>query len=425
MIEEKLIIPNIYIFPQLKEISGDETIGFRDGCDSFQQFRNSKTLQSLASVSGKLKKVLNKTTYENCMADYDNGDYNNKNKMIRRENYNKCNISDTPIRCQPNTFITEGVDVEFVSENPEFKINEHKQNWVKLFNSIQSIITKIGNSGKKPKVFLAGHQHSFQHKFFSLNHKNAVGTYIKENGEEKKKKFGFRNCTCIKITSDDIKIVSPIQSSEGEKPKYQFLDNGTIKHNLISGTYELDHTVLNLIDGLYMIRHGQALHNYRDLYTNRPEDPAELKRYLIGDSILDTVYLNSCLTPQGINQAKSLYTNLHGLDATYNDGDILISSPMDRAIQTLVEGVTPPDKFFDLKEKFKTMYEERFPKATLLIPLSPVQVPVPLGGKRTTSKTLKKRPTRRHNRRKLVSTSKKFPQKKRTRVKNYLLKRLK
>lgn len=62
------------------------------------------------------------------------------------------------------------------------------------------------------------------------------------------------------------------------------------------------------------------------------------------------------------------------------------------------------------------------PKATFLL----TQIPASAAGKRTTSKTLKKRPTRRHNRRKLVSTSKKSLQKKkRTRVKNYPLKKLK
>ena len=124
---------------------------------------------------------------------------------------------------------------------------------------------------------------------------------------------------------------------------------GSIKDNLIIDTYKLDHSVFDHIDGLYMIRHGQALHNYRDLYKDTSEDPAALKPYLIGDN----VYLNSCLTPQGINQAKLLYDNLQKSNIKYNDNDILISSPMDRAIQTLVEGVTPPDKFSDLKDRFK------------------------------------------------------------------------
>ena len=135
-----------------------------------------------------------------------------------------------------------------------------------------------------------------------------------------------------------------------------------------------------------MIRHGQALHNYRDLLKDKKiDDDYNLGQYT---SKSYDVYLNSCLTPKGVEQAQGLYTDLKKYFSSDNflgPNDILISSPMDRTIQTLVEGVTPPDKFLDLKEKFKIMYNSRFPDAVLLVseavpsvPPSPAPVAVPL-----------------------------------------------
>ena len=186
----------IYIFKSLKEIS--------------------KNIQHKSGYGFECGEVF---TNENCMADYETTRIN----MVKRRGYTRCNkeekntynlLNNETRSCQPNKFITERVDVDFVTvEQPEFKINEHKQNWVKLFNSIESI---IGDRVDNPKVFISCHQHSLQKLFFNLDntkveeyaqYRSKESTY-KWMGMKYPKKFGFRNCTCIKITSDDIEIVS-------------------------------------------------------------------------------------------------------------------------------------------------------------------------------------------------------------------------
>ena len=338
----------IYIFKNLKEISKNYQHWGEYGFECGEFFTN-----------------------ENCMADYDPTRIN----MVKRTGYTGCDKEKNfdnrsnfePESCQPNIFINE--NQEFVTDvQPEFIIEEYLNNWKNLFDSVQTIVGREKKENEKPKVFISCHQHSLQKLFFHLDNNQVTG-----DG----KIFGFRNGTCIKITSNDINIISSI-AEDNEKEKYKFLDTGSIKNKLISGSYKLDNNVFKFIEGIYMIRHGQALHNYRDLYKNKKEDPSNLKPYLMRFKMpIYNVYLNSCLTPEGMEQAKNLYTELDNYvkelyknnnTEIFSPGDILISSPMDRTIQTLVEGVTPPDKFLDLKNKFKNMYNSRFPGAVHLVP---------------------------------------------------------
>ena len=76
--------------------------------------------------------------------------------------------------------------------------------------------------------------------------------------------------------------------------KYFFLEKGSIQGFLKENFLKIEGVkrLLKKINGLYIIRHGQSLHNYRDLYQSKKDmDPAELKSYLTGNN----VYLNSCL----------------------------------------------------------------------------------------------------------------------------------
>ena len=116
-----------------------------------------------------------------------------------------------------------------------------------------------------------------------------------------------------------------------------------------------------------------------------------------------SVFFNSCLTDKGLKQAKKLYADLKRYFENENftdSNDILISSPMDRTIQTLVEGVTQENEFITLKERFISMYRHRFPNS--YTSQSHNVQPADLGGSKTHKKKKKinSKKNRKKNRRK-------------------------
>jgi len=392
-----------------------------------------------------------------------------------------------------------------MAHQPEFIIGHYDKNWSNLCQELNTIVdqeisvkTPLDSSENskitsKSKVFISGHQHNLQNLFFSLDSSSIP---------KDKEKIGFRNCTCIKVflpkdqndrsveklgetgvkheinegmTESNqpneqlsVEIISTPDHGDDDKQEYFYLEKGDIGKYLKDNRFLTEKPVVDFfkkIDSLYMIRHGQALHNYRDLLLERKSDTLNLRGELpLTKKIpnLEGVYLNSCLTTRGLEQALDLYTNLKSEGVFFNKdiGDVLITSPMDRTIQTLLNAVTDSTKYTTIKKRFISMYRLRFPLDSRIIlhqmlynkknnnnsdgpgemkcstPLDYLNLfrkleigsevsYDELGGKRTISKTLKKKSTRRHNRRKLVSTSKKILQKKRTRVKNYPLKKLK
>ena len=117
-------------------------------------------------------------TNENCIADYING------KLVKRNNYNRMVDENDKL---PNRFLGNN----FKIENIPLNIGDYNNNWVKLFTSINGIVGE--NVTEKVNVFITSHQHNLQNMFFKFNSSPAPT-----------KSYGFRNCTCIKISNDNI-----------------------------------------------------------------------------------------------------------------------------------------------------------------------------------------------------------------------------
>ena len=93
----------------------------------------------------------------------------------------------------------------------------------------------------------------------------------------------------------------------------------------------------------YFIRHGAAYHN----------PPVEINKDCWKLYKKKKKHYNTQLTQIGKFQAKKLYDKV--FDNVENF--IRISSPLDRAIETLILATTPKDKFPNIKEKFNIMRE--------------------------------------------------------------------
>jgi site-specific DNA-cytosine methylase len=128
-----------------------------------------------------------------------------------------------------------------------------------------------------------------------------------------------------------------------------------------------------------MIRHGEAMHNLKDVYKmllNTYKNIHHIPKDIItpgNNEMLKKVNssnekINALLTTQGFKQARALYRCI--LFENYITPDnrsrtIYISSPMDRTIQTLIYSTSAVEKgeklFSGLKHKFTEMYSLRFP----------------------------------------------------------------
>ena len=226
----------IYIFPQLKELS--------------------------KSIYGMTKKCGSAGfTNENCIADYENKcntppvEANpDCGKLTKRENYTS--YANNRDHRYPNLYLPR--EAFSVEHNPNFEIGKYTQNWNNLYSAINIIIDTEyqTHSGNKINVFISGHQHNFQQMFFK---------FIKTGD---KTKYGFRNCTCIRISMDNnngsMEIVNA-QNMGRDKDKYNYV---SISENLVEllkpGTYSFGN-ILSKCD-IYMIRHGEAVHNLVDVY---------------------------------------------------------------------------------------------------------------------------------------------------------------
>lgn len=357
--------PKIYIIPDFKELSRN--------LESFNQ--HSKSCGYMGN------------TNENCIGDYDE---NNK-KMIRRANYHK-NTDKSPnhfLHKDPSHF-------EIVKNTQGFTINKYMDNWELLFKIIINIIDTQPNSSspiEKYNVFISGHQHLFQKMFFNFMPHTEKDDKCKQTIEG----YGFRNCTCIKISkkndaSVEIKVVYSNNSGR-DKFKYKYIDEGEILTNyLVENTYPTNkiNKINSLLDkcDIYMIRHGEAVHNLKDVIdtlkiketcdktgansireTNG--DKEIIKKLKKNKSLYRT---NAQLTTQGLIQADDLYNALYvGYSNSFmnktppiideNNKNIYISSPMDRTIETLIYATSgkASNKFDDLKQKFMKMRLDIFP----------------------------------------------------------------
>ncbi len=203
----------------------------------------------------------------------------------------------------------------------------------RLFKNIEQIIEP-----KHKFVVISTHQYRLK-DFFAFDKTKF------EMGE--KKKIGFNNCSCIEVDFDDsgnpksAKVISTPQD-EGD-PKYYYLSQND--GNFMSKLKQQIPSNGNLKGKtLLFIRHGQAHHNL-DKVKNASHQ-AKL--------------VNSPLTKRGIAQAHELHKGIsriyHNLHFFQNRDKILfMSSPLDRAIQTLLVACGPRDSIGTAKSIFASM----------------------------------------------------------------------
>lgn len=191
----------------------------------------------------------------------------------------------------------------------------------KLFKSIEQII-----EAKHKYVIISTHQYRLK-DFFAFDKEK----YADQMGN--KTKIGFKNCTCIEVKFDESGI--PIHGkvvwtpTDAGDPKYYYLssNNQDFKSNLkkrIPNNVKLANKVL------LFIRHGEAHHNLEEI-KNAPHQ-AKL--------------INSPLTKRGVSQARELHQGISKIYKDLNffqnrDKILFMSSPLDRAIQTLLVACGP------------------------------------------------------------------------------------
>ena len=206
-----MVKKKIYIIPGLKEISVFGT-GYSEGCDPTGA----------------------NTTLENCIGDYNS----NNNNMVKR-NYNSNNNSPNTYLSQNNQNLFKIIDLNrdkyYFSANVAdpnlLSLYQFKQNWKKLFTNIYNTISNENitqyKDNNKIQVYICGHQHNLGNKLFNFK-KSIHGEYISYSKifgktEVKQKKYGFRNCTCVKVSKDNknlnLKVVYAPQADGTEKKK--------------------------------------------------------------------------------------------------------------------------------------------------------------------------------------------------------------
>jgi len=407
--------PLIHIIPQFKELS--------------------KNLESGGQYSKNCGRL--GFTDENCIGDYQDG------KLIKRNKYHAGNNKF------PNNFLVN-------NESPNFKVVpaglviaktnlQYLQNWNTLFQTIDGIIAEnqqsgggggrwpwsvtkgqqppqpdpsgfnnilnnatefaksatdsfsnLVRSGKKKNVFISCHQHLLQNMFFKFKKLEDKDLNKTDSCGKSMKQYGFRNCTCIKISKEgDKEITITVIHSENtgrDKFKYKYIDANkdlipileiekiSTKDGKDIPSYPISGE--NFPNGcdIYMIRHGEAVHNLKDVNEVKqeklicnPDEASQIaitegnkemlnKMKALGNKVYpNKIQLNALLTTQGIEQSNNLYKKT--LKPIINSGNqnIYISSPMDRTIETLIFATSLNGQGFTfLKKQFMEMYKVRF-----------------------------------------------------------------
>lgn len=309
-------------------------------------------------------------TNENCMGDYDE----DKNEMIHRKNYSSGE------NLFPNSYLGNNNFTVYPDMSKRvLTIGNYKNNWNVLFNKLYEILqTKIQNikgNQNKGNIYISTHQHCLQQKFFNLKRG--------ENG----KKYGFRNCTVIKVELDqtnnvnyEVVHVPQNEDLKRNKTKYQYFNkNDRLNDYLIENTFINEGnignspTILNHYN-IYFIRHGEALHNLSDYIKENPQHEKSKQENIIlnkltkrkgvrftGYRFKPKFFINSCLTDIGVEQAKEIIEKLYDeFSVGKSNDEVFISSPMDRTIETLINATTTESQYSELKNKFNTMRQRRF-----------------------------------------------------------------
>ena len=268
---------------------------------------------------------------ENCMGNW------NGEKMERIVNF-----STSP------EYINSYVKTQFEQQLPDIQLEDIRESisptplnapegenkyLYRLFRNTEQIIQP-----KHKFVVISTHQYRLKDFFAFDKTKFDIGN---------KKKIGFKNCSCVELKFDNAgnaescKVVwTPRDDGD---PKYYYLSQND--GNFMSKLKQQIPSNGNLKGKtLLFIRHGQAHHNL-DKVKNASHQ-AKL--------------VNSPLTKRGIAQAHELHKGIsriyHNLHFFQNRDKILfMSSPLDRAIQTLLVACGPRDSIGTAKSIFASM----------------------------------------------------------------------
>lgn len=321
--DEETSIPKITIIPGLKELSKSSR-GIVEGCDHDKM----------------------RLTQENCVADLVKVMGKKEYKMQQRNNYTT-RSDKLPDKFLWNTGYgalppLPGI---FQVEEPTLKIKEYKQNWDNLFATISKLVEDKSDT---ESIFICAHQYLLVNKFFSF---------------QKDKKKHFKNCCCIevKIDKEGNVTMKVFHGGEVNDPKHDYLETGQkLGEELLNkDSFPLKST-LNNLNGktIYIIRHGEGVHNVANTLEK------------LGNP---TKMLNAMLTKEGVAQAQRLHKKFmdEGVDL-HPSTSIYISSPLDRAIETLITAVMYNAQFIALKTRFYELREMRYPEEAIAAAENPV-----------------------------------------------------
>ena len=151
-------------------------------------------------------------------------------------------------------------------------------NATEFAKSATDSVSNLVQSDKKKNVFISCHQHVLQNMFFKFKKLEDKDLNKTDSCGKSMEQYGFRNCTCIKISNEGDKriMITVIHSENTGRDKFKYIyineNNNSIdpvflSSILVDGTYPISGE--NFPNGcdIYMIRHGEAVQD--DIYEER------------------------------------------------------------------------------------------------------------------------------------------------------------
>jgi hypothetical protein len=187
-----------------------------------------------------------------------------------------------------------------------------------LFRNVARILKKNEVSDKS-YIVVSTHQYRLKDFFHFDKTKFYMGN---------KKKIGFKNCSCIEMKFDgdgraeSLNVVSTPEEKGNSKYYYLSKKLGNLIPSLKT-PIPVDSSMKSKT--IIFIRHGEAHHNLESVRKKGPS--AKL--------------VNSPLTTKGINQAIQLRIEVKTLYTNNLANALFLSSPLDRAVQTLLAAFGP------------------------------------------------------------------------------------
>lgn len=284
---------------------------------------------------------------ENCIGHYHkHPDYSQKYAYFRKfKNYTYFNNHEY--------FMNDFTKTKLFDNGIHFeRIDNRSDNKIQRFGLRDLFKDVTRNIGNRDNCVVATHQYRMKDLFeLKTPPSKSRNTGIK---------YGFMNCTCIKIyfgknKSVNISVVSTPDSlaSYLDFEKYQYITTRGIRTG--SGYVRTDHrdedlsqymkNIAPYFDELYgktiyVLRHGASHHNHIDVkkYKREPKQ------------------INSPLNNDGIKEAMSLNKYFKKFDISAQN-TLLLSSPLDRAIQTMILAILGKHhkNYHEIKGVFRKM----------------------------------------------------------------------